>query len=180
MARVILNAGHGGNDPGGIYNRRVEKVDNLRLVLAVGAILSERGVEVRYLRTTDNYISPIQRARAANELGGDLLVDIHRGYPTVSNESGVRAYVFQEGGLAENTALIVLDNLSGIGFFNNGINIRENVYLLRFVELPTFQLVVGYISSVHDDELFDSEFDAIAGAIADGIIESFRQHGILL
>ena len=41
MATVILDAGHGGWDRGATYDFRVEKNDNLDLVLAVGEILSQ-------------------------------------------------------------------------------------------------------------------------------------------
>ena len=35
MAKIILDAGHGGSDPGAVYNGRLEKDDTLRLALAV-------------------------------------------------------------------------------------------------------------------------------------------------
>ena len=51
--KVILDAGHGGDEPGAIYNGRKEKDDTLRLTLAVGRILEENGVSTLYTRTTD-------------------------------------------------------------------------------------------------------------------------------
>ena len=39
MARVVLDAGHGGVNPGAVYNGRQEKDDALRLTLAVGQLL---------------------------------------------------------------------------------------------------------------------------------------------
>ena len=38
MARIVIDAGHGGVEPGSIYEGRREKDDNLRLALAVGDI----------------------------------------------------------------------------------------------------------------------------------------------
>ena len=46
--KVILDAGHGGDEPGAIYNGRKEKDDTLRLTLAVGRILEENGVSTLY------------------------------------------------------------------------------------------------------------------------------------
>ena len=44
---IMLDAGHGGTkDPGAVYKGRQEKDDNLRLVLAIGEILSDRGLDV--------------------------------------------------------------------------------------------------------------------------------------
>ena len=58
MALVVMDAGHGGNNPGAVYQGRQEKDDALALTLAVGQILEESGVEVYYTRTTDIYEAP--------------------------------------------------------------------------------------------------------------------------
>ena len=51
--KIVLDAGHGGTDPGAIYKERKEKDDNLELTLAVGKILEDNGRDVVYTRTTD-------------------------------------------------------------------------------------------------------------------------------
>ena len=53
MALVVLDAGHGGENPGAIYMGRQEKDDTLALTLAIGRILEANGVEVYYTRDTD-------------------------------------------------------------------------------------------------------------------------------
>ena len=53
--RIIIDAGHGGQEPGAIYEGRQEKNDTLRLALAVGNILADHGVDVVYTRVTDIY-----------------------------------------------------------------------------------------------------------------------------
>ena len=62
MATVMLDAGHGGYDSGAVYGDRYEKNDTLSLVLAVGTILENNGVDVLYTRTTDVYQSPNEKA----------------------------------------------------------------------------------------------------------------------
>ena len=42
--KIMIDAGHGGPDPGAVYDGRQEKDDSLRLALAVGDILSKNGV----------------------------------------------------------------------------------------------------------------------------------------
>ena len=63
---IMLDAGHGGRDPGAVYNGRQEKDDTLKLTLAVGQILEDRGLDVEYTRTMDIYETPVQKAREAN------------------------------------------------------------------------------------------------------------------
>ena len=55
---VMLDAGHGGWDPGASYYGRQEKNDNLNLALAVGNILEQKGIPVIYTRTSDVYQTP--------------------------------------------------------------------------------------------------------------------------
>ena len=45
---IMIDAGHGGNDPGAVYKGRREKDDNFALAMEVGRILSENGVDVLY------------------------------------------------------------------------------------------------------------------------------------
>ena len=63
---VIIDPGHGGDEPGAVFEGRKEKEDTLRLALAVGDILEEAGVQVLYTRTTDQTQTPAQKAAIAN------------------------------------------------------------------------------------------------------------------
>ena len=93
--KVILDAGHGGDEPGAIYNGRKEKDDTLRLTLAVGRILEENGVSTLYTRTTDVYDRPQEKAEIANRSGADLFVSIHRNaMPVPGTGSGASVLVY--------------------------------------------------------------------------------------
>ena len=72
--KVALDAGHGGSDPGAVYNGRQEKDDTLDLTLAVGDILKKNGIDVFYTRTNDEYETPFKKATDANNSGADLFV----------------------------------------------------------------------------------------------------------
>ena len=97
---IMLDAGHGGRDPGAVFNGRQEKDDTLALTLAIGEILQERGIDVLYTHTTDVYESPYQKAMEANEAGVDFFVSIHRNsYPTDNTVSGVETLVYDKSGI---------------------------------------------------------------------------------
>ncbi len=99
MAKVIIDAGHGGKEPGAIYGDRKEKDDTLRLALAVGEILKQNGVDVAFTRTEDVYNSPFEKAQTANREGGDFLISIHRNASPEPNQySGVESLVFDRSG----------------------------------------------------------------------------------
>ena len=66
MATIVIDAGHGGADPGAVFEGRQEKDDTLRLALAVGKILEENGQNVIYTRTTDVYQTPDRKSTRLN------------------------------------------------------------------------------------------------------------------
>lgn len=97
---IMLDAGHGGRDPGAVYNGRREKDDTLSLTLAIGELLQEHGIDVLYTRTTDIYESPYQKALEANAAGANFFLSIHRNsYPTDNTVSGVESLVYNKSGL---------------------------------------------------------------------------------
>jgi N-acetylmuramoyl-L-alanine amidase len=75
---VVIDAGHGGKDPGNRGNSYYEKKIVLSIALKTGALLKkEKGVKVVYTRTTDEYITLNGRANIANKAKADLFVSIH-------------------------------------------------------------------------------------------------------
>ena len=64
MARIVVDAGHGGSDPGAVSEGRQEKDDTLRLALAVGEILQNRGQDVIFTRTEDIYQTRFRRLQS--------------------------------------------------------------------------------------------------------------------
>ena len=69
--RIIIDAGHGGQEPGAIFQDRKEKDDNLKLALAVGQDLENKGFDVVYTRENDVYQSPAEKAAIGNRSGAD-------------------------------------------------------------------------------------------------------------
>ena len=122
---IMLDAGHGGRDPGAVFNGRQEKDDTLRLTLAIGEILQNNGVDVEYTRTTDVYTSPYERAMKANNAGVDFFISIHRNsFPTDNEVFGVESLVYDLSGIKYQMAQDINDQLEAIGFVNLGVKAR--------------------------------------------------------
>lgn len=171
--KVALDAGHGGSDPGAVYNGRQEKDDTLDLTLAVGDILKKNGVDVFYTRTTDEYETPFKKATDANNSGADLFISIHRNSSETPNQySGVESLVFNDTGLKAEVARNINNQLEDVGFKNLGVDVRKNLVVLKRTKMPAVLVEAGFINNDKDNYLFDQEFDKIANAIADGILES--------
>ena len=171
--KVALDAGHGGSDPGAVYNGRQEKDDTLDLTLADGDILKKNGVDVFYTRTTDEYETPFKKATDANNSGADLFISIHRNSSETPNQySGVESLVFNDTGLKAEVARNINNQLEDVGFKNLGVDVRKNLVVLKRTKMPAVLIEAGFINNDKDNYLFDQEFDKIANAIADGILES--------
>lgn len=173
MALVVLDAGHGGANPGAVYSGRQEKEDVLALTLAIGRILEERGVDVYYTRTSDVYETPLRKAQEGNQMGADYFVSIHRNSSPYPNQyTGVETLVFNRYGAAAQLAYNINSQLEQVGFVNQGVNERTNLVVLNRTQMPAVLVEVGFINTDADNQLFDERFDEIARAIAEGIIET--------
>lgn len=168
---VVLDAGHGGFNPGAVYEGRQEKDDVLNLTLAVGEILRQNGINVVYTRTDDIYESPYQKAQEANQAGADYFVAIHRNSSPYPNQySGVETLVYNRYSEAARLAENINRQLENVGFINQGVNERKNLVVLRDTYMPAVLVEVGFINTDADNYLFDTKFQESARAIADGIL----------
>ncbi len=169
---IALDAGHGGSDPGAVYNGRQEKDDNLRLAMAVGRILENAGVDVVYTREDDIYETPFKKATDANVAGADYFISFHRNSGENPNTaSGVQNLVYSKGGRSEQIAEDIQSELVNLGFKDLGIVERPNLVVLRRTQMPAVLIETGFINNTADNEKFDAEFDNIANAIAEGILK---------
>lgn len=177
---IMLDAGHGGRDPGAVYNGRQEKDDTLALTLTIGEILEDNGIDVQYTRTTDVYKSPYERAQEANNAGVDFFISIHRNsYPMDNTVSGVESLIYDLSGLKLEMAENINGQLETIGFVNLGVKARPNLVVLRRTKMPAVLVEVGFLNSDTDNFLFDQNFNDIAQAIASGVLDTLEENKLI-
>lgn len=175
--RVFIDPGHGGTDPGAVHNGRQEKDDVLKLALAVGRILEDNGIDVVYSRTEDFYDSPYEKAMKGNESEADLFLSIHRNAAALPGSgSGADMLVYADTGFASDVANRIGDAIADIGFQFNGITERPNLAVLRRTKMPAVLVEAGFIDNENDNLFFDENFDALAEAIAQGVLSTFDQY----
>lgn len=174
--KIMLDPGHNGlSDPGAVYGGRRESDDVLRLAMAVGTILSQGGYDVEYTRTGNAAQSVTQKAQIANQSGADLFVSFHRNMASYPGQyEGIQTLLYDLSGLKLTMAENINQNLEGIGFRNISVEARPNLAVLRRTSMPALLLEVGFIDSTADNERFDTHFEEIAQAIADGIMDTLK------
>lgn len=178
--RIIIDPGHGGSDPGATFNGRQEKDDALALAMAVGRLLSNAGFDVVYTRTSDVYNTPFEKATIGNNAGGDLFVSFHRNSSAIpGNYSGNQTLVFNDEGLKAQLARNINQNMAALGFEDKGVVERPNLVVLKRTKMPAILLETGFINSEKDNAIYDERFNEIAQGIADGIIGTLSDNGIV-
>ena len=93
--RVVIDAGHGGKDPGAVGRVSKEKEIALKIALQVGEFISNHfpQVEVFYTRVKDTYLTLHERASFANEKKADLFISIHCNWIRTRDIHGTETYV---------------------------------------------------------------------------------------
>jgi len=177
---VVLDAGHGGSDPGaaGAANGLWEKDLNLRITLAAAEKLRGLGAEVILSRSEDTTVSLAERMALLEKLEPDLCISVHQnsmGYTSdITRIRGTLALWCMDSGLllADTVGREVADSL--------GRNYRGNAYqalaVCRNPKFPAALIEVGFITSVEEYEHISSEagIDAAAEGIANGVLEYYR------
>ncbi len=117
---VVIDAGHGGKDPGtrGVFLK--EKDVALKIALKVGALIEKNipGVKVIYTRKNDRYLGLDERAALANKNKADLFICIHANAISKAEVNGTETYVmglYKSGGnldvaKRENSVILLDDN----------------------------------------------------------------------
>lgn len=175
--QVVIDPGHGGNDVGAEYEGRYEKDDNLALALLVKEKLGDMGVDAVLTRDDDSYISLEKRCRIANRKKALLFVSLHRN--SADGAKGVEIWVSGSKPSADmRLANDILDGLEDAGISENrGVKYgyaqgSGNYYVNSHTFMPSCLVELGFINSETDNDLFDSNLEAYAKAIAEAICKS--------
>lgn len=168
--KIVVDAGHGGADPGAVYDGRQEKDDTLSLALKVGERLKDYGIDVLFTRTEDVYQTPFEKAQTANKADADLFLSIHRNSSEEPNQyEGVETLIYDKSGIKLDMAEKINESLSDLGFRNIGVKERPGLVVLRRTRMPALLIEAGFLNNDGDNALFDQTEDDMAEAIADSV-----------
>ncbi len=92
---VVIDAGHGGKDPGTIVGRAKEKNIVLDIALKLGSLIkqNQKNIKVVYIRDGDYFVPLMDRAQIANRANADLFISIHANYCGNPEIYGTETYV---------------------------------------------------------------------------------------
>lgn len=178
---LLLDAGHGGKDPGTSGNGMQEKNLNLTIAQKIAQKLQGSGIKVYMTRDSDVYPENSTRAQTANDIA-DLMVSIHINsgpetangtetlYQVHANDSSSRLTSKQ---LAE---ILQANMISATGNTNRGAKLWTDVLILNRTTVPAVIVEVIFITNTGDALKISNPTyqDQVAQAIADGIQEAVK------
>ena len=185
---VVLDAGHGGYDPGASGAGITEEDVNLAVVMKAGELLTQRGIKVVYTRQDDTYVDLNLRSSMANLYNAALFVSVHCNASTSQTASGTETYYYaplespalyiQKDERLELATLLQQSMVAKLGLYNRGVK-SGNLSVLRQTNMPSALVEMAFISNPTEGELLKQQQfrDLAAQAIADGI-ESYMKANI--
>ena len=173
MAKVFLDAGHGGKDPGALGNGLREKDINLSVALKIGDILKSHGINVGYSRTTDVFVELQDRATMANNFGTDVFVSIHCNAFHDSSAQGVETYSYPGSMSGRNLAKAIQDSIIASGVYTKDRGIKTaNYAVLRLTNMPAALVELAFITNPQDADILRNRQDDLALAVARGMLKN--------
>jgi N-acetylmuramoyl-L-alanine amidase len=171
---IVIDAGHGGKDPGAIGTKAEEKDLTLKAALYLEDVLVKQGFKVYMTRSTDDYVNLYDRASIANDLGADLFVSVHINAHTGATASGIEVLYANESmssdkGLATLMQDALIDELGAV---DRGISSRPRLVVLRETTMPSVLAELGFISNPDEQAklMTDSYLQRAAEAMAESIM----------
>lgn len=170
---VVIDAGHGGSDPGAIsVTKKKEKDFNLAVVLKVQELLKkETDIDFVLTRSSDTYPTLQDRVKIANDLKADLFISVHANAGSAT-ASGVETYYTRADSLA--FAKVMHKYLvQSSGLTDRGVR-SKSLHVTRETKMPAVLLECGYLSNKNDDaKLYTADFQ---NRVAEGIVKGIKEY----
>lgn len=180
---LLLDAGHGGKDPGTSGNGQIEKNLTLAVAQKVAKQLQNSDIKVYLTRDSDVYPENAVRASTANQIA-DAMVSIHMNSgPPTANGTEVLYQVHANDDASKLTSKKLAEILQSsivqaTGNTNRGIKLWQDVLILNRTTVPTALIEVVFVTNAGDALKISTEAyqQQMATAIANGIETAMRTH----
>lgn len=175
-AVIVLDAGHGGYDPGKVgINGVPEKDINLAIVLFLKTLLEQNDISVILTRDTDKGVELKERVFIMNSNNADMVVSIHQNSYSGENCHGAQVFYYSgsdEGErLAKTVQKALIDNLDNTN--SRAAKSNNSYYILKNTALPVVISECGFLSNTAEaDKLVSKEYQQkVAWALHLGILQ---------
>jgi N-acetylmuramoyl-L-alanine amidase len=172
FSAIVIDAGHGGIDRGGIPGQRVaEKAMTLDVAQRLAQRLREAGYRTIMTRDSDVFVSLGERVRLANLYRDAIFVSIHFNSATRAGANGIETYYYSNNS-AQLAASIHRNLVGGINTDNRGIR-QRGYFFLRRAAIPAVLVECGFLTNPTEAHLaLQTNYrQTLADRIADGVMQ---------
>ena len=172
---IVLDAGHGGEDPGANRGDAVEKEITLEVAKMTKTLLEESDYKVGMTRDSDDYIELRNRSKIANERNAKVFVSIHCNSSEEDEGKGIETYYTEQKGLEDKIlAEMIQESLIKQTDANNrGIKVANYTVIVRST-MPSVLVEVGFLTDAEENELLQNE--EYQRKLAKGISEGIKKY----
>ena len=177
--RIVLDAGHGGKEPGARGALGPEKEVNLAVVIKLKDELEKRGFEVLTTRDADRTVTLKGRVDFANAAGTTLFVSVHHDAARNRSARGYSVYAGRDNspcpGASFALALAIQSRIVKLPeVVDRGVRFAN--FRVLSAAMPAVLVELGFISNADEEKLMNdpARQAAEAAAIADGIVDYCR------
>jgi len=191
VKRVVIDPGHGGEDPGAVsdYNKVSEKNINLYIGLRVKELLEKEGIEVIMTRTEDKleytdtrsetnmrHQDLIRRKKLMDESEANAVISIHLNKFPQAGIHGAQVFFPNEPKESKSLAVSLQQSLKEVvepGNSREALIKREPIIILKNAKVPSAIVECGFLSNAEEEKkLVSNEYqDKLAEAIKTGILK---------
>lgn len=186
---IVVDAGHGGIDPGANRPGVLEKDINLAIALQLKTILNQYGAKVVLSRQTDTELSPecdnekvrgryhrdlTARVEMAEESDADLFISLHANAVSNSKQHGAEVFYYAKSETSKALSIFIQGELGKVVKVPPTPN-TAGFFVLRRNKIPAALIEVGYITNMEERTLLQSPEHQrkLAEAIAKGIYDYY-------
>lgn len=150
MKKLVIDLGHGGNDPGAIGQGGTHEAD---IVLDIGKeieiLLKGYKVDYKFTRLTNKSVSLLERCRIANGFNADYFVSIHINSASDKSVRGVEVFKYSNsnGKINKFCDDVCRDISKQLSIRNRGPKIGNQLYVVRNTKMPAALIEVDFISN---------------------------------
>ncbi|WP_195696584.1 SH3 domain-containing protein [Priestia megaterium] len=171
---IVVDAGHGGYDPGTSGKSSIEK--NLALTTAklVASRLANSGANVFMTRSNDTFISLSGRVNVSEAKHADAFISIHYNASTSSSANGIASFYYSESKDKE-LAKYIQESMAENAPSMKDMGVRfGDYYVTRENNQRAVLLELGFLSNAHDEQIVSS--NAYQQQISTGIYQGIARY----
>ena len=167
---IVIDAGHGGSDPGAVYEGRRKRMTIFPSPSRSASFFPGR-VSLSFIPAQPMFIRRRLKRRRYQSGGCRLFISFHRNSSEEPNQyTGVETLVYDNSGIKQTMAENINGALSELGFRNLGVKALPGLVVLRRTKMPALLIETGFLNNEQDNTLYDEKLEEIARAIADAVL----------